>query len=72
MCAKVILLFALLGTALAFRTTSTLSKAEENTGDLKEMQENKLELALQQEKAELMLTYDKIAQEHAEVYTCMQ
>ena len=62
---KVILLFTLLGTALASRT---LSKAEANSlTDYAEMQDEDLELTLQQDKAQLMLTYAKIAEEHAEV-----
>eukprot|EP00731_Ephydatia_muelleri_P016165 Em0009g589a len=62
---KVILLFTLLGTALASRT---LSKAEANSlTDYAEMQDEDLELTLQQDKAQLMLTYAKIAEEHAEL-----
>ena len=69
--AKLILLFTLLGTALAFRTA--LSEAEGNLpwqdiDDLTEMKDEELELTLQQDKAQLMLTYAKIAEEHAEVY----
>ncbi|KAL5481670.1 hypothetical protein EMCRGX_G021879 [Ephydatia muelleri] len=62
---KVILLFTLLGTALASRT---LSKAEANSmTDYVEMQDEDLELTLQQDKAQLILTYAKIAEEHAEL-----
>ena len=63
---KVILLFTLLGTALAFRT---LSEAEANSPstDLTELQDEELELTLQQDRAQLMLMYAKIAEEHAEV-----
>lgn len=67
--AKLILLFTLLGTALAFRTA--LSEAEGNLplqDDLTEMKDEELELTLQQDTAQLMLAYAKIAEEHAEVY----
>ena len=67
---KVILLFTLLGTALASRT---LSKAEANSmTDYAEMQDEDLELTLQQDKAQLILTYAKIAEEYAEVSTQCQ
>ena len=67
---KVILLFALLGTALAFRT-SNVDEADSPSADVTEMEDDELELAPQQEKDELMLMYAKIAEEHAEVY-CTQ
>ncbi|KAL5481707.1 hypothetical protein EMCRGX_G021935 [Ephydatia muelleri] len=66
--AKLILLFTLLGTALAFRTA--LSEAEGNLplqDDLTEMKDEELELTLQQDTAQLMLAYAKIAEEHAEL-----
>ena len=57
--AKVILLFALLGTALAFTTPNVVEEDSLPASP---------ELTLQQDKAELMLTYAKIAEQHAEVY----
>eukprot|EP00731_Ephydatia_muelleri_P016124 Em0009g548a len=61
---KVILLFTLLETALAFRT---LGEAEANSPstDLTEIQHEELELTLQQDRAQLMLMYAKIAEELA-------
>ncbi|KAL5471112.1 hypothetical protein EMCRGX_G029202 [Ephydatia muelleri] len=59
--AKVILMFALLGAALAFRAPS---EAEAN-GLSAEMESDESELAIQQDTAELMLTYMKMAEEHA-------
>eukprot|EP00731_Ephydatia_muelleri_P036564 Em0279g2a len=59
--AKVILMFALLGAALAFRAPS---EAEAN-GLSAEMEGDESEPALQQDTAELMLTYAKMAEEHA-------
>ncbi|KAL5471116.1 hypothetical protein EMCRGX_G029197 [Ephydatia muelleri] len=61
--AKVILMFALLGAALAFRAPSE-ADAEAN-GLSAEMEDDESELALQQDTAELMLTYMKMAEEHA-------
>ena len=63
---KVILLFTLLETALAFRT---LGEAEANSPstDLTEIQHEELELTLQQDRAQLMLMYAKIAEELAKV-----
>lgn len=65
--AKVILLFTLLGTSLAFRTPSEV-EARISLADLKEMENDESELSLQEDKAELMLMYAKIAEEHAEVF----
>ena len=62
--ANVILMFALLGAALAFRAPS---EAEAN-GLSAEMEGDESELALQQDTAELMLTYMKMAEEHANVH----
>ena len=64
--AKVILMFALLGAALAFRAPSE-ADAEAN-GLSAEMEDDESELALQQDTAELMLTYMKMAEEHANVH----
>ena len=64
--AKVILLFTLLGTALAFRTPNMVEE-DSLSPDLTEMEDDASELALQQDKAELMATYAKIAEEHAEL-----
>ena len=64
--AKVILMFALLGAALALRAPS---EAEAN-GLSAEMEGDQSEPALQQDTAELMLTYAKMAEEHANV-RCM-
>ena len=64
--AKVILLFTLLGTALAFRTPNMVEE-DSLSPDLTETEDDASELALQDDKAELMLTYAKIAEEHAEV-----
>ena len=63
---KVILMFALLGAALAFRAPS---EAEAN-GLSAEMESDESELVIQQDTAELMLTYMKMAEEHANV-CCM-
>ena len=63
---KLILLFALLGAALA-----TPLEAEENSltaDDLTKMEDDDSELELQQYKAELMPAYAISAEEHAEVY----
>ncbi|KAL5471104.1 hypothetical protein EMCRGX_G029183 [Ephydatia muelleri] len=59
--AKVILMFALLGAALAFRAPS---EAEAN-GLSAEMESDESELALQQDTTELMASYMKMAEEHA-------
>lgn len=67
--AKVILLFALLGTALAFRTPSELED-EENSLLSAETEGDESELALQEDKAEMLLTYAKLAEEHENVH-CM-
>ena len=64
--AKVILMFALLGAALALRAPSE-ADAEAN-GLSAEMEDDESELALQQDTAELMLTYMKMAEEHANVH----
>ncbi|KAL5471117.1 hypothetical protein EMCRGX_G029198 [Ephydatia muelleri] len=61
--AKVILMFALLEAALALRAPSE-ADAEAN-GLSAEMESDESELALQQDTAELMLTYMKMAEEHA-------
>ena len=62
--AKVILMFALLGAALAFRAPS---EAEAN-GLSAEMESDESELALQQDTTELMASYMKMAEEHANVH----
>ena len=69
---KVILLFAMLGTALAFRTSNE-DEGDSLSADVTEIEDGELELhaSIQQDKAELMETYAKIAKEHAEVY-CTQ
>ena len=46
---KVVLLFALLGTALAFRT-SNVDEADSPSADVNEMADDELELAPQQDK----------------------
>ena len=62
---NVVILFALLGTALAFRTQS---EDEANSLGSAETEGDEFELALQQDKAEMMLTYAKLAEGHNDVH----